>query len=93
MTINERLKSLYYSKLADLQTLVKNIGDVDTADYEGPLLMHCWEENYSKSKVNLMFLGQETNGWNGFLRPNSRENIDKTIKTYIDFELGRYEEF
>lgn len=88
MAINEDLKQLYYSKVNDLKKMVKNIGNEDTADYEGPLLMHCWEEKYNKSNKKLLFIGQETNGWNGFLRPTSEDIIDKILEVYKNFELG-----
>ncbi|OHD57520.1 MAG: hypothetical protein A2014_04730 [Spirochaetes bacterium GWF1_49_6] len=88
MSINENLKNLYQSKLNDLKTLVNNIGNEDTADYEGPLLMYCWEDKYLSSKKKILFIGQETNGWNGFLRPTSAKIIDDIIDIYKGFELG-----
>lgn len=88
LSTQKQLRELYYSFLPQLKNLVEHIGDEDTADYEGPLLMHCWDDEYNNSEYKILFIGQETNGWNGFDRPKIQSDIDNILNLYITFEMG-----
>ena len=88
MLISEKLREFYYSQISNLKAMVEEIGNEDTADYEGPLLMYCWDNSYNSSNIKILFIGQETNGWNGFDRPKEKKDIDQLLKLYYDFQLG-----
>ena len=87
--LNEQLFSLYQSFLPNLSKMYQYLGDNGIKDYAGPLLLHCWEEEYLKSKHKLMIFGQETNGW--FKTPiRTTNDIKENIELYRDFKLGEY---
>lgn len=88
MEINLNLLHLYYKNVSNLKEIAENIGDEDTADYEGPLLMKCFEENYSKAKVRILFVGQETNGWMGFNRIKTNKQVDEYLEKYVEFSFS-----
>src|SRR5574344_1378957 len=85
--LNKQLFSLYQSFLPNLSKMYQDLDNNDITDYVGPLLLHCWEEEYRKSRYKLMIFGQETNGWfDKYIRtPN---DIKEDIQLYQDFKLG-----
>ncbi len=87
-SINDELKKLYFSKSEDLKKLVSEVGDFVSEDYANPLLMQCWEKEYLSSKYKVLFLGQETNGWNDE-DDLDKETLEKSImQLYVDFRLA-----
>jgi len=76
--MNEELISIYQRELK----ILENAG-FESHDFDGPLLMNCWEEDYLNSKYKMLFLGRESNGWFGKLN----FDIYDCIKRYKDFEL------
>jgi len=88
MKISTQLRDFYHARSLDFQRMVAAIGDEENADYEGPLLMHCWDDAYNSSDVKILFVGQETNGWNGFDRPKDKDSIDRILHHYETFRLG-----
>ena len=85
--INEQLFHLYASRIQGINALYADRDAKDITDYVGPLLPYCWEEQYLKSKHQLVVFGQETNGWYCDYM-NSEEEIRKNIQMYKDFSLG-----
>ena len=45
MDINDKLLDLYSSEIKKLKS-----ADIKAENIDGPLLMHCWEEEYFNSK-------------------------------------------
>lgn len=87
MDINKKLLSLYNSEIEKLTS-----ANIKAENIDGPLLMHCWEEEYLNSKYKILFLGREPNGWLGDLY----HEISYPIQRYKEFELcenGRYTVF
>jgi hypothetical protein len=89
MGINEELKKVYLSRARGMYDNFINLNKTDLK-YAGPLLMYCWDEEYEKAKTKILFVGQETNGWNENLPPINDDNILKTIEAYKNFELGMH---
>lgn len=88
--INEKLLKLYKDMLPSYQDMVRAINQekklVSGKDFVGPLLMHCWEEEYSKEgNKKILFVGQETCGWRSLSKDY---NINEQIKDYINFDYG-----
>lgn len=85
--INERLESLYCNSLSGLSELYKDLDAKGIVDYVGPLLIHCWEDEYNKSKHRLMIVGQETDGWySEYMR--TEDDVKTYMGKYKDFKLG-----
>lgn len=87
MTLNEQLKKLYCDHIPCLEKFVAEVGN---EDYVAPLLIRCWEEDYSRAQIRVMYYGQETNGWCGNVRPVSTENIERILKEYSEFDMGSH---
>ncbi len=71
--INNKLHRMYKEKIDGL----KNSPDF-SEKVDGPILMHCWEEDYQNSKVKILFVGQECNGWIGYMD----DNVEESLKGY-----------
>ena len=87
MQINDQLVKLYEKEIS----ILKN-SNIKSWDFDGPLLMHCWEKEYLQSEFKILFFGREPNGWMGDLVLNTSDCINK----YKDFGLcenGRYTTF
>jgi hypothetical protein len=85
--LNEQLFSLYQASLPNLSKMYRDLDNKNITDYVGPLLLHCWEEKYLKSRHQLMIFGQETNGWlDEYIR--TQNDIKKAIEHYQNFKLG-----
>lgn len=85
--INDKLFSLYRSRIQDLGAMYAGLDAKGVEDYVGPLLPYCWEEQYLRSRHRLVVFGQETNGWYCDYM-TSDEEIRKNIGVYKDFRLG-----
>ena len=85
--INERLFNLYASRIQGINDLYADLDAKGIKDYVGPLLPYCWEQQYKKSRYQLVIFGQETNGWYCDYM-NSEEELKKNIQKYKDFRLG-----
>lgn len=84
--INQKLKNLYEEEAKLL--LQEDL----PSDIDGTNLMYCWEDEYLDSRIKMLFLGRESNGWMGDLNLN----VHDCVKRYKDFELcekGRYTTF
>lgn len=85
-TINDQLKNLY-SKYFDnfIKELLK-LEKESNEECSNPLLMYCWENEYEKANVKLLFIGEETNTW---YEEDSKGNnsLDDNIKFYERFSL------
>lgn len=85
--MNKQLKVLYDN---ECQRLKKS--NIKTHEFDGPLLMYCWEQEYLNSEYKMLFIGRESNGWLGDLHTES----EGSIKRYKEFELcenGAYTTF
>ncbi len=87
--INTRLKNLYLSKWTKFSLELKNI--VNSEEYEikpaNPLVLsHRNPYEFEKSKIKVMILGQENNGWEGIFNGNIESGLD----TYSRFYGGEY---
>ena len=87
MQLNQQLKDLYYSNIPNAEKMASELGE--EADYVAPLLMQCWENDYAAAKIKIVFCGQETNGWQGYVRPTTPQNIDEILAGYLQFNMGR----
>lgn len=87
MHCNQKLKDLYIGNIPGAKRIVSELGD--EVDFVSPLLMRCWEKDYDSAKVKILYCGQETNGWHGYLRPTTRQSIEKILDAYEEFNMGR----
>ena len=78
--INEKLREMYSQKIEGLKSSPDFADEVD-----GPILMHCWEDEYEKSQIKILFIGKECNGWIGYMS----DKIDKPIEDYKKFKLSK----
>jgi hypothetical protein len=78
--INKKLHKAYNEKIKGLKNSPEFADEVD-----GPILMHCWEEEYNKSAYKILFVGQECNGWIGYMD----DKIDTSIDGYKEFALSK----
>jgi len=75
--INARLLQLYQSHQAGIDKIYAKEKNGE-AYLDGPHLIHCWEESYSRSWYRIFVLGQENYGWMG---PSA--DIDGQIKVLL----------
>jgi hypothetical protein len=73
------LEELYNSKTTKFKSIVEAF---PTHNLMGPLLMSETKE-YENSKIKLLIIGQETNGWGKY-----SENIKQGMEHYLSFDLG-----
>ena len=85
--LNKKLEQLYLSKMDDLSRMYVELKQSGLTDYSWPLLLHVWEEEYSKTPIKLMIIGQETNGWGAKLE--KVEDVVPSMGVYEGFNLGR----
>ncbi|KIM10014.1 MAG: hypothetical protein KU38_08495 [Sulfurovum sp. FS08-3] len=83
MSINKQLEKLYIDHYEKALAIYKSV-DFKMAN---PLLLKVDEEEYSKSDLKVMILGQETYGW------FNKTTSDKDIKTLIDNHWKFIDEF
>lgn len=76
--MNTELLNLYNREITKLEK-----SNLKSHDFDGPLLMSCWEEEYLNSEYKMLFFGRESNGWHGDLI----FDVNESIKKYVDFEL------
>lgn len=74
-----RLEELYKKKISEFKNIVEQFPE---RNLMGPLLMSETNE-YENSKVKLLIIGQETNGW-GY----HSEKIKQGMSDYLSFNLG-----
>ena len=91
--LNKELEKLYLSKTDGIFKMYKELNESGYDDFSYPLLLHVWEEEYSKAPVKLMIIGQETNGWGAKLETsdhvissmqNYKDSIKEMMMNYID---------
>lgn len=85
--MNEKLQLIYQQEINKLKS-----SKIKSFDFDGPLLMNCWEDDYLKSRYKMLFIGREANGWLGDLI----FEVNDCVKRYKDFELcenGHYTTF
>lgn len=85
--LNKELEKLYLSKTDGIFKMYKELNGSGYDDFSYPLLLHVWEEEYSKAPVKLMIIGQETNGWGAKLETS--DDVISSMQNYKDFNLGR----
>ncbi len=56
-TVNEKLRALYDANYSNIQKIFDSGKNID-----GPLLMHCWDEDYNSQNKKILFVGQEGTG-------------------------------
>ncbi len=89
MSVNDELLELYTRKLSSIEDIDVQLKNLCITDYVGPLLLYCWEDIYLvKSNCKILFIGQETNGWQNF-RINNIDAIKCMINEYKIFELAK----
>lgn len=82
MYLNHRLFRLYEKYWDDM------IGSLKDNELGNPLLLNFRdEEKYEKADIKIMFLGQETNSWEGGL---GSKDINELMETYSEFLEIRY---
>ena len=57
--LNKKLEQLYLSKADELFKMYEELKQANQYDYSWPLLLHVWEEEYSKAPVKLMIIQWE----------------------------------
>jgi hypothetical protein len=82
-TINEELLEFYNGKQINLDEISK-FSDENNQELDGPCLIHCWDELYSKAKYKILFVGKWTNG---FLQEAST-NVSECVKYSKDLIEG-----
>lgn len=85
--LNQKLESLYLSKMDHLSKMYAELKQLGQSDYSWPLLLHVWEEDYSKAPIKLMIIGQEPNGWDAEL--TTAEDVVSSMAVYEHFDMGR----
>ncbi|RYF68708.1 MAG: hypothetical protein EOO39_18930 [Cytophagaceae bacterium] len=80
-SINKQLQAVYESYLATLH----QPGKIWDENMSSPLLMHVFDEYENVSK-KIMFVGQETHSWAGFM--NERRGLSELLKEYESFQMG-----
>ena len=75
--MNEKLQELYKSKWGDL------IANSKGSEASNPLLIKVHDE-YQKADIKVMIVGQETDGWEGFLEHN-KKSIASLRETYFNY--------
>ena len=84
---NKKLEQLYLSQTDNIFKMYKELNQLGMTNFSYPLLLHVWEEEYSKTPIKLMIIGQETNGWGAVLE--TPDDVISSMKMYEDFNLGR----
>ena len=76
-----KLEELYKSKIPtkEFKSIIEKFPE---RNLMGPLLMSETKE-YLNSKIKLLIIGQQTNGW-GY----HSENIEQGMNDYVNFNLG-----
>lgn len=85
--LNKKLEQLYLSQTDNIFKMYKELNQLGMNSFSYPLLLHVWEEEYSKAPIKLMIIGQETNGWEAVLE--TPDNVISSMKIYEGFNLGR----
>ncbi len=75
--MNEELLNLYEQQMQNLQKV-----SVNRELYDGPHLAFAFDD-YINASTKILFVGQEANGWIGYISHNVKELIDK----YKSFKL------
>jgi hypothetical protein len=84
MKYQKELLEMYCNRISDFQ----HIQDVCiNDDIEGALLMSP-NEYYAKQPFPFLAVGQETYGWESFEDPVSKEECERMMATYEDFNVG-----
>lgn len=78
--MKKELFEVYQQRQSEFEQIAKKLNDVNL---HGPFLISPGE-SYRKSKIKLMIIGQETNGWY-----NIHSKIDGLMKVYEDFNVGK----
>lgn len=82
--MNDLLKIEYNKYLNGLRSKFS----VQDAEYLSlPLLMHVYP-NYLEADTKILFVGQETNGWEGKLNDEFKLQTEHLVKKYEKFEFG-----
>jgi len=81
MSINEDLKKLYKENLSIIKKLSSELKD----DFDGPLLMYCWDENFNDANYKILFIGQEHTNTCWF----ANDDIEDPLKWYETFCLAK----
>lgn len=90
MSLNNKLKELYVSKMEDLKSplLEYNSSHSDSEKATNPLLIKV-NEGWENADFKIMIIGQETNGWCHECGENQdfTPNIEKSLEVYEKFYL------
>ena len=78
-TINEKLKSLYYTKWPLIITELEKSDDENPIASAYPMLIKVNEEKFNNANMKFMFFGQEPNVW------DASDNIDGLMDFYYLF--------
>ncbi len=81
MSLNQNLKDLYRDNLQIIETISEELKD----DFDGPLLMNSWDEEFESAKFKILFIGQEHTNTYWF----ANDAIEAPLKWYEKFELGK----
>jgi hypothetical protein len=82
-TINQQLQAVYEPYLAHLYN------QEWPADVSAPLLMHVFEE-YAQMQTKVLFVGQETHGWDYMTK---QPTVEKLQDMYTNFDLGKHADY
>ncbi len=89
MAINEELKKLYSDNIEGIKEISDKSDITDNGEsyskWDGPILMHCWEQHYDDAKFKILFIGQEPNKW----IERAWDEIEEPLKRYEEFALAR----
>ena len=85
MSINEKLKKLYSEQWGDLTEKSKSV------ESACPFLIKV-DDQYEKSDIKVMIVGQETDGWAGNFSANEK-SIDDLMHKYYDYKRDMHRPF
>lgn len=78
--INQSLRELYFSFETEVKAISNKYLNID-----GPLLMHCWDEDYNTAAFKILFIGQE----HTWMFKHINDDIQKSLEWYEGFSLGK----
>lgn len=82
----KNLLELYRSRLDGLRAFASSMDEND--DCDGPFVMAEPSSDFSRSRHRLLVVGQETNGWIGYVCGGSESDLDHNLDTYRQFNFG-----
>ncbi|HEY9361700.1 MAG TPA: hypothetical protein VIQ00_00460 [Chitinophagaceae bacterium] len=88
MGINEKLIQLYAAQINGLKDICDKSELITATEtyskWDGPILMHCWEQDYNNAAFKILFIGQEPNTW----IDRAWDEVERPLERYEKFALA-----